>query len=245
MLSLQYIWISSRLLGTVSHPNTWAHVGIPHVQCVCACVHIHTHKTYTSTPCKRWGDTFLAQTIFSRWKRLTNIDQLMTPTSILFYVRLQWNFKHLWLALKTPVQHTYAKRRWPPQNESKWWLRRQAWRQRRAETDANVNGPTHLFSVWQRAGTSSFPKSSTPQPPSLLPNPGTAHGSFLLSQIMIIEDPLSSQIAWPELNVAHVGPVRSCREAGGIQWCRRRRAFSLRIVQKYLHLHRPITQLQP
>jgi len=60
-----------------------------------------------------------------------------------------------------------------------------------------------------------------------------------------IEDPLSSQIAWPELHVAHVGPVRSWREAGGIQWCRIQRAFSRRVVQKQLHLQRPITQLQP
>jgi len=40
----------------------------------------------------------------------------------------------------------------------------------------------------------------TTGPPSLLPNPGTAHGSFLLSHIMIplcfqTADPLSSQIA--------------------------------------------------
>ena len=122
------------------------------------------------------------------------------------------------------AKHTYAKRRWPPQNESKWWLRWQARRRRRAETDANGDGPALLLSVRQRAGTSSSPQSSTPQPPSLSPNPRTAHGSFLPSHIMIplffqIEDPRSSQTAWPKLHVAHIGPMRSCWEAGGIQWC--------------------------
>ena len=68
------------------------------------------------------------------------------------------------------------------------------------KTDANVDDPALLPSVGSKRARRAPPKSSTPQPPSLLPNPGTAHGSFLLSHIMIplsfqTADPLSSQIA--------------------------------------------------
>jgi len=89
--------------------------------------------------------------------------------------------------------------------------------------ETSVHGLTHLPSVRQRAGTSSSTQSSTPQFLSLSPDPGTAHGSFLLSNIMIplffqVEDLLSSQIAQPELHVAHDDPVRRCRGARGTQW---------------------------
>jgi len=67
--------------------------------------------------------TSLAQTNLSHWKQTPTVDQLEKPHSPLFYIRMQWCFKHLWIAPKTPVEHTYTKRRWPPQNESKWWLR--------------------------------------------------------------------------------------------------------------------------
>jgi len=82
------------------------------------------------------------------------------------------------------------------------------------KTDVHVDDPALLPSVGSKRTRRAPPKSSTPQPPSLLPNPGTAHGSFLLSHIMIpfsfqTADPLSSQIAWPEFHVAHDGPVRS------------------------------------
>jgi len=60
--------------------------------------------------------------------------------------------------------------------------------------DANVDGPALLPSVSSKRARRAPPKSSTPQPPSLLPNPGTVHGSFLLSHIMI---PLSFQTADP------------------------------------------------
>jgi len=58
-------------------------------------------------------------------------------------------------------------------------------------------------------------------------------------------DPLSSQTEWPELYVAHVGPVRSWKRQEEYKWCRIRRAFSRRVVQKQVHLQQPITQLQP
>jgi len=48
-------------------------------------------------------------------------------------------------------------------------------------------------------------------------------------------DPLSSQIAWPELHVAHVGPVRSWERQEEYKWCRIQRAFSRRVMQKQPH----------
>jgi len=45
----------------VSHPDTRAHIRVPHIS-VCVCAYTHTHDTYTSTPCKKWGDTSIAQT---------------------------------------------------------------------------------------------------------------------------------------------------------------------------------------
>jgi len=82
------------------------------------------------------------------------------------------------------------------------------------KTDANVDSPALLPSVSSKRACRAPPKSSTPQPPSFLPNPGKAHGFFLLSHIMIqlsfqTADPLSSHIAWPELHVAHDGPMRA------------------------------------
>jgi len=170
--------------------------------------------------------------------------------SPLFYICMQWCLKHLWIAPKTPVEHAYAKRRWSPQNESEWWLRWQARRQRRAENWCKRRWPCTSPLGRQQAGTSNSPWSSTPQLLSLLPNPGTAHGSFLLSRIMIplsfqTADLLSSQIVWPELHVANVGPVRSWERQEEYKWCRIQRAFSRRVVQKQVHLQQPITQLQP
>jgi len=97
ILSLQYIWILPGSPGVSSqHPGSYP--STPHA--VCVRVHAHTHKThYTSTPCKKWGDTSLAQTNPSFYKQ----DQLGKPRSPLFYIRMQWCFKHLWIALKTPV----------------------------------------------------------------------------------------------------------------------------------------------
>ena len=79
--------------------------------CVCVCVYTHTHHTYTSTPCKKWGDTSIAQTNPSHWKQTPTVDQLEKSRSPLFYIRMQWCLKHLRIAPKTPVEHTYAKRR--------------------------------------------------------------------------------------------------------------------------------------
>jgi len=110
------------------------------------------------------------------------------------------------------------------------------------KTNLNVDGLALLPSVGSKPARRAPPKFSTPQPPSPLPSPGTAHGSFLLSHIMIplsfqTADPLSSQIAWPELHVAHDGPVRSWErqeEYNGVEYivpfrkgsCRSSRIYS-------------------
>jgi len=57
----------------------------PHA--VCVCVRIHTHDTYTSTPCNKWGDTSLAQTNPSRWKRVPTIDHMENPR---FHLSSTW-----------------------------------------------------------------------------------------------------------------------------------------------------------
>jgi len=48
---------------------------------VCAYTGTQTHNTYTSTPCKEWGDTFLVENLTntSRCKQTPTIDQLETP----------------------------------------------------------------------------------------------------------------------------------------------------------------------
>jgi len=51
-----------------SHPST--------PRAVCVCAYTQTHNTYTSTPCKKWGDTSLAHSNPSHWKQTANIDQL-------------------------------------------------------------------------------------------------------------------------------------------------------------------------
>jgi len=155
ILSLQYIWISSRLSrclvptpGLISEYPTCS---------VCVCAYTHTHNTHTSTPCKKWGDTSIDQTNPSHWKQTPTVDQLDKPRSPLFYIRMQWCSKHLWIAPKTPVEHTYAKRRWPPQNEAKWWLKRQAQRRRRAENSCNCRWSCTSPLRQQQAGTLSSP----------------------------------------------------------------------------------------
>jgi len=65
-------------------------------------------------------DTSLAQTNSSHWKQVRTVEQLEKSRSPLFYIRVQWCLKHLAIAPKTPVEHTYAKRRWSPQNGSRW-----------------------------------------------------------------------------------------------------------------------------
>ena len=43
---IQSIWILRAL--QVSHPDSWAHIRVPHLCSVCVCVRIHTHTpTYT------------------------------------------------------------------------------------------------------------------------------------------------------------------------------------------------------
>ena len=50
------IWILRAL--QVSHPDSWAHIQVPHLCSVCVCVHIHTHThTYTPTHVKNREDT--------------------------------------------------------------------------------------------------------------------------------------------------------------------------------------------
>ena len=72
MLSLQWIsmWISSGLSRCPSCPDTWAHIRVPHVQCVCECILTHTqHISVHEPPVKNWETLPLAQTNLSRWKR--------------------------------------------------------------------------------------------------------------------------------------------------------------------------------
>jgi len=137
--------VSSRHPG--SHPST------PHA--VCVRVRTHTHNTYL----EKWGDSAFAQTNPSHCKQTPTIDQLEKPRSPLLYIRMQWCLQHLWIALKTPVEHTYAKRIWPPQNESKWWLRWQARQWQRAKNCYkrrwHCTSPPGLRR--QQAGTSSSP----------------------------------------------------------------------------------------
>jgi len=45
---IDFIWILRAL--QVSHPDSWAHIRVPHLCSVCVCVRIHTHTpTYTPT----------------------------------------------------------------------------------------------------------------------------------------------------------------------------------------------------
>jgi len=152
MLSLQYIWISSGLSRCLV-PTPGLTSEYPTCS-VCVCAYTHTHNTYTSTPCKKWGDTPIVQKNPSRWKQTPTVDQLAKPCSPLFYIRMQWFLTHLWIAPKTPVEHTYAKRRWPPQNESKRWLKRQA-RRRGAENWCKRRWSCTSPFRRQQAGTSS------------------------------------------------------------------------------------------
>ena len=108
ILSLQYIWISSGLSRCLV-PTPGLTSEYPTCS-VCVYAYTHTHNTYTSTPCKKWGDTSIAQTNPSHWKQTPTVDQLENPRSPLFYIRMQWCLKHLCIAPKTPVEHTYAKR---------------------------------------------------------------------------------------------------------------------------------------
>jgi len=93
ILSLQYIWISSELSRClVATPGLTS----KYPTCsVCVCAYTHTHNTYTSTPCKNWGDTSLAQTNLSHWKQTPIVDQLEKPRSPHFYIRMQCCPKHL------------------------------------------------------------------------------------------------------------------------------------------------------
>ena len=79
-------------------------------------------------------------------------------------------------------------------------------------------------------------------PPS---QPRDSSQFFVLSHMMILvslqtADPLSSWIAWLELHVPHVGPVRSCREAGGIQRCRGQHFFSLNHEESRRNIYRRV-----
>jgi len=75
---LDFFQVSEFLLQ-LSRPDTRAHIRVPHMQCVCVCVRTHTHNTYTSTPCKKWGDTSLAQTNPSHWNQTPTVDKLEIP----------------------------------------------------------------------------------------------------------------------------------------------------------------------
>jgi len=49
--ALQSIWILAA--QQVSHPDPWANIKVPHVQCVCACAYTHIYTlTYTPTTVK-------------------------------------------------------------------------------------------------------------------------------------------------------------------------------------------------
>jgi len=42
----------------ISHPDSWAHIQVPHLCSVCVCVRIHTYThTYTPTRVKNREDT--------------------------------------------------------------------------------------------------------------------------------------------------------------------------------------------
>jgi len=50
------IWILRAL--QVSHPDSWAHIQVPHLCSVCVCVRLQTHTlTYTPTRMKHREDT--------------------------------------------------------------------------------------------------------------------------------------------------------------------------------------------
>jgi len=145
-----------------------------HLTCrVCVRAYTNTHNTYTSTACKKKGTQLLH---LNKSLTLQTSANHRPDGKILlltfFYIRMQWCSNLLWVVPKSPVEHTYAKRRWLPQNESKRWLRRQAQKQHRAGTHANVDGPAPFPSVRQWAGTSGSSQSFTQQSPSLLPNLG-------------------------------------------------------------------------
>jgi len=105
----------------VCRPDTRAHIRVLHMQCVCVCV--HTHTTHTHRPPVKNGKTLTSPNESLTPQKNANrraVDQLGKTRSLLFYKRMQSSsecWKHLWIAPKTPVEHTYAKRWWPPQ---KW-----------------------------------------------------------------------------------------------------------------------------
>jgi hypothetical protein len=91
-----------------------------------------------------------------------------------------------------------------PQNESTWWQRRQARRQRRAETDVNVHHPTLLPSVRQRAGTSSPPNSPPHNRPKLyVAHVGPVHSRREAREIQWCrrQRAFSRRLGWKQLHL--------------------------------------------
>jgi len=80
---LDFLWAVQ-----VSRPDTRAHIEYPTCS-VCVCAYTHSHNIYTSTPCKKCGDTSIAQTYPSHWKQTPTVDMLEKPRSPLFYIRMQ------------------------------------------------------------------------------------------------------------------------------------------------------------
>jgi len=174
MPSLQHVWISSGLTRCLVPTPVLTSKYLTHA--VFVCVHTRTHSTYTSSPCKNWGDTFTSSGPNGFLTLETSANHKIAGNPLLpslFYIRMQWRLKHLWTVPKTPVDHTYAQRRWPPQDESKWWVQRQAEQQRLAETDANVDGLAMHFSP--RFGS----KQACRAPPFL--HPTSSAGGYMLA----------------------------------------------------------------
>ena len=45
------IWILEDFHVSRSHPESWPHIRIPHVQCVCVCAYTHTHAPTLPAMC--------------------------------------------------------------------------------------------------------------------------------------------------------------------------------------------------
>ena len=113
--------------------------------CAIAPVHLDFFRDLHVSRPDTWAHI---QVPYERTQTHSSIDQLGKPR---FHTSSTYTCNGIWNTRDIPVEHTYAKRKWPPQNESKRWLWRQTRRQWRLETVANVDGPTHLLSVQQRA----------------------------------------------------------------------------------------------
>jgi len=99
ILSLQYIWISSGRSRCLA-PTPGLTSENPTVACsVCVCAYTHTRNTYTPTPCKKRGDTSIAQTNPSTLKTDANRRPAgTTPRTLHLHTHA--------MVFKTPVNST-------------------------------------------------------------------------------------------------------------------------------------------